>query len=404
MKRVFARRADLVTFAALIIAAVCTLIFFSRISIEPRIPIDRIEITSSSNNLSEMSLSSGVTSGSTSPRYSSKNAGFRDDQSALVQAPYKVTAGIYAVNSYGVDLSVPSYSGKGYIWFKWNKPMQDYVEDSGVSIEDLLVPINLLGSAEDKPILPIGNKPEILDTGEYWQVFTYHGDFFVDHLSFEHFPFNKLTLPIVIEADDPDGSLSFDGLRITADLDQSGLGAYSSINGYNNLGFTMAEYKHHYDTNFGQGGPPSDYSQLVFRAVYGSSVWSSFWTLLQPLAIVMAMVVVVSRIQHDIWDVRIGIPATVLLTLVFLQESYKSSLPKLPYLTFLDEVYVIAYLLTLVAFVLSIWEGKQRASLESLEDSAKKDAISLQIEQFDRIWPPSVIVVGFVAVVLCWFI
>jgi len=124
--------------------------------------------------------------------------------------------------------------------------------------------------------------------------------------------------------------------------------------------------------------------------------------MIQPLAIVMAMIVVVSRIQHDIWDVRVGIPATVLLTLVFLQQSYKAGLPTLPYLTFLDEVYVVCYVLTLIAFVLTIWAGKKRFDVNRLNDEAQIDLMERRIEQFDRFWPAAVIGIGFLSIALCW--
>ena len=43
-------------------------------------------------------------------------------------------------------------------------------------------------------------------------------------------------------------------------------------------------------TGFGLGEGESDYSQAVFEVNYGTSVWASFWKLLQPLLVVMTMV------------------------------------------------------------------------------------------------------------------
>jgi len=394
-------RSNLIAFAALIVVAVSTFAFLGNVSFHPRVSTDRIAVTSTANSLPrELMDHEPGGSGSIQPKLAGQD--YANDKKSYLAAPYKVNVGIYSVNNYDVDLSVPSYSAKGYIWFKWNQQLQDYMDEAGLKIEDVLTPVNLLGSSADQPFFPIGDSPEELEKGEYWQVFTYHGNFFIDQLSLQHFPFNQLALPLVIEADDPDGSLSYEGLRITPDLDQSGIGAYSAINGYSGLGFTMGEYKHYYTTNFGQGGPAEDYSQLIYRVVYGSSVWSSFWTMIQPLAIVMAMIVVVSRIQHDIWDVRVGIPATVLLTLVFLQQSYKAGLPTLPYLTFLDEVYVVCYVLTLIAFVLTIWAGKKRFDVNRLNDEAQIDLMERRIEQFDRFWPAAVIGIGFLSIALCW--
>ena len=40
----------------------------------------------------------------------------------------------------------------------------------------------------------------------------------------------------------------------------------------------------------------------------------------------------------------------ILLTLVFMQQAYRDSLPSLPYLTALDGLYAFSYLVTLVFF------------------------------------------------------
>ena len=68
------------------------------------------------------------------------------------------------------------------------------------------------------------------------------------------------------------------------------------------------------------------------------------WNLLAAVAllVVMAMVLLVFKVRPDEQDARAGIPVTVLLTLVFLQQTYRDELPQLPFLTFLDQVYVIA--------------------------------------------------------------
>jgi len=64
----------------------------------------------------------------------------------------------------------------------------------------------------------------------------------------------------------------------------------------------------------------------------------------------MAKVVASTKLESSLWEVRLTLPVTVLLTLVFLQQSSNAELPDHPYLTFIDEVFVVAYLLTLGSF------------------------------------------------------
>jgi hypothetical protein len=66
-------------------------------------------------------------------------------------------------------------------------------------------------------------------------------------------------------------------------------------------------------------------------------------------------------------------------------------------------VYVVAYLLTLVAFVLVIWIGKRSAEVEQLPDELSRQTQINRLERVDDIWPLVVVVTGIISVGLCWF-
>ena len=121
-----------------------------------------------------------------------------------------------------------------------------------------------------------------------------------------------------------------------------------------------------------------------------------------PLVVVMVMVLLVFKVRPDEQDARAGIPVTVLLTLVFLQQVYRDELPDLPFLTFLDQVYVIAYLVTLVAFVLLIWIGRRYADLEVMPPGDLKTKLSHRLEFLDEIWPLLMVVFCTFAVSAAW--
>lgn len=398
-------RSGLFTIATVVVAILTTFAFFSHIQVTPAVNLDRLTPTATARKTTQdLKLEYEAMMAEEKLRITPVER--QQDIKAKNEAPYQAKVGIYATNNYDVELEVPKYSGKGYLWLKWNTDLQKYLDERGLNIQSVITPINLLGSsASDQPLEPLGNKPETLPDGRFWQVFAYHGDFYIDQLNFKRFPFNTLSLPIAIEADDPDGSLSYAGLRIEPDIKSSGFGNYTNVNGYINLGFTAAEYKHHYNTDFGSGDVnSSDYSQVVYRVMYGTSAWAAFWSLLQPLVIVMIMIVVMTRIQHDIWDVRVGIPVTVLLALVFMQESYRGNLPALPYLSFLDKVYVVAYIITLIAFITSVANGRVLHATKEANDPDRIKLVMGRMEQFDRIWPPTVLATLFVLVAACWFI
>jgi hypothetical protein len=54
-------------------------------------------------------------------------------------------------------------------------------------------------------------------------------------------------------------------------------------------------------------------------------------------------------------DARLAIPTTILLTLIFLQIGYKAGLPSLEYVSYLDWIYIYAYIIAALLFLLFCW-------------------------------------------------
>ena len=197
----------------------------------------------------------------------------------------------------------------------------------------------------------------------------YTGDFYIDNLDLRRFPFNSVSLPVVLEVDDPVGDLTYESLRLIPDLRDSGIGQYSDLFGWLTRGWSFGEFRHHFASGLGFSAEDEEYSQLIFDVSYQRSSWSAFWTLIQPLVVVMASIVLITRVLTEF---RVEIPIAVLLTLIFLQDGYRSELPNLPYLSFLDSVYAIAYILSIVSFALVLYLEalKRRASLSQVSAKA----------------------------------
>ena len=325
------------------------------------------------------------------------------DQQALEDAKFHIQAGVYATSTYDLDLSIPSYSANGYVWLRWDEAMQQYLKDQDQSIDERITLVNALLSDADPVLTPLVPKPVQQADGSYYQLFTYLGRFYIDKASFRHFPFVTVSLPLVLEMEDIEGSFDYTNLRFEADVQNSGMGLFAGIIGWLNRGWSIAEYRHNYATNFGLGGSADDYSLIVYDISFGTSAWSAFWRLMLPLLVVMAMVLLVFKVRADEQDARAGIPVTVLLTLVFLQQTYRDELPDLPFLTFLDQVYVVAYVVTLLAFVLVIYIGRRYGEMELMPEGAKREQIEQRLHRLDEIWPLTVVIFSSVSIVLCWF-
>jgi hypothetical protein len=397
------RRWNLLATLSLLLAVILALIAITRIDITPVQTRDALRLSTSARALT-IDPTQLPPSGWGTLRGARLNAGeARMDQQALEAAPLHAQLGVYADTTSELDLSVPSYASSGYIWMIWDGALQSYLEKAGITIDQRFSLINTLITDAPPQLNPVGNGPERLADGGYYQLFAYRGRYLIDQASFRHYPFMSVSLPLLIEADDNDSSLSYEQLRLEPDIRNSGMGFNVRILGWLNQGWSIAEYRHQYATNFGLGGGESNYSLVLFEISFGTSAWASVWRLLLPLAVLMAMVLLVFKVRPDEQDARASIPVTVLLTLVFLQQSYRSDLPVLPFLTFLDQVYVVAYVVTLVAFVLVIWIGRRYADMEELEDPEQKAVVRDRLEHLDNSWPVVVVLFSSLAIAAAWF-
>jgi hypothetical protein len=319
------------------------------------------------------------------------------DSQQLQAAKHKVYAGIYVANNFSLDLEVPSFSSKGYIWMRWQKPFQEYLEARQVGVEEVINLENDI-NPEVSEITPLSDVQEYED-GTFGQGLLYTGEFYIDNLNLKRFPFNSVSLPIALEVDDPVGDLTYRDLRLIPDLRDSGIGQYSDLFGWLTRGWSFAEFRHHFSSGLGFSAEDEEYSQLIFDVSYQRSSWSAFWTLVQPLFVVMASVILITRVLTEF---RLEIPIAVLLTLIFLQDGYRSELPDLAYLTFLDSVYVIAYLVAMMSFALVIYLDGLKRKVDSLESAEQRHGLLAKIRRLEKAWPAMSLLVMVLLSTLSW--
>ena len=327
-----------------------------------------------------------------------KGAEILRDSQLLEAAKYKVYTGIYVANNFSLDLEVPSFSSKGYIWMRWGQSFQDYLVGRGLAVSEIISLENDI-NPETSVITPLRDVRKF-DDGTFGQGMLYTGDFYIDNLDLRRFPFNSVSLPVVLEVDDSIGDLTYDSLRLIPDLRDSGIGQYSDLFGWLTRGWSFGEFRHHFASGLGVSAVDEEYSQLIFDVSYQRSSWSAFWTLIQPLVVVMASIVLITRVLTEF---RVEIPIAVLLTLIFLQDGYRSELPNLPYLSFLDSVYAIAYLLSIVSFALVLYleSLKRRATLEQGD---RRNLILNRIHIYEQSWPPISLLVMVLLSAASWLL
>ena len=184
------------------------------------------------------------------------------DAELLEKAPYKIHTGLYVINNFGLDLEKPSFSSKGYIWMRWQQPFQDYLEKSDLELVNVVSLENDI-NPETSQITALRDV-QVYDDGSYGQGFLYTGEFYIDNLDLRRFPFNSVSLPVVLEVEDPIGDLTYENLRLIPDLRDSGIGLYSNLFGWLAKGWSFGEFRHHFASGFGVSLQDEEYSQLIF--------------------------------------------------------------------------------------------------------------------------------------------
>ncbi len=158
-----------------------------------------------------------------------------------------------------------------------------------------------------------------------------------------------------------------------------------------------------YPTRFGyqrtDAKDNADFSQVRLEIEYKKSAFASIQQLILPLLVVMLITLVAPTLAASLWDVRIAIPSTALLTLVFLQQSYRQTLPFLPYITYLDQIYAVCYIVTFSLFCLFVWASNKIDTATEEE----RPAIIARLNDVDFYFQVACIAFLALSITLNWF-
>ena len=292
-----------------------------------------------------------------------------------------VYAGILVDKVYELSLVSRTFSADGYIWLEWPPSVQELMEENGITPADL---VRLSNRVEiwDSLFEPVTAEPRMLSGGRYYQRYRFSSRFYDDEIEFRRDPFGEVNLPVVVEVAAPAMSDKYAGVLLLPHHHANGfMGRSGNLSGYRLSSSSFKPYLHRYSSQFGSWYHPT-YSQMRLEMVYQSDYWSAFVNWVFPLLIVMAVVLISPSLAGSMGDVRLAIPSTELLTLIFLQQSYHDELPPLPYLTFLDELFAVGYAIALGLFVLFTWGTNAYVQAEAKD----KSAISRRIDRADLVF------------------
>jgi hypothetical protein len=308
--------------------------------------------------------------------------------------------GLHVKNLYGMNLSDQSFLADGWFWLEWGDEVEAIRQREKIEPLDLVEFVNSIESGQYLDLMPLTEGPVLSAGGMHGQAFKFSSKFYIDEVPQRRAPFDQLPLPIVFEVQPDVFSVEKRSLLLYPLSEASSLGGdFSDISGFTLDSEGIRSFVHRYPTDFGSSGAYS-YSRLVATFSYGVQVSTVFFKWLLPLLIVMTIVILAPSIEGALGDVRLAIPSTALLTLVFLHDGYKGSFPPVPYLTYLDEIYAYSYLVCLGLFLLFLvgTNAHAKASAESL------GAVTHRVNRLDRICQLSAVIGFLVVAVLGWFV
>jgi hypothetical protein len=314
-----------------------------------------------------------------------------------------IDVGMHIENIHQFSMKDKVYNVEGWYWLRWTPTIQKTLDTNKIALENIVEFTNVIeGTSPD--VEKDSSRTQAASGGRRYQLFRFSGRFYVNDLDLHKSPFQTVDLPVIVELRQDELSCYEGGPECVYLKPYPGdggalVGQYAEINGFKLTGSHIAPSIHQYTTTFGQG-PPSAFGRVDFSVEYHSDVLSAFTQHVLPLLIILAFVLVSPSLPSSMGDVRLAIPATALLTLIFMQQTYRADIPSLSYVTFMDWLYAYAYVVSMSLFVLFCW-GTYRYSIASEED---QPATVARINRIDTVFQVTALAALALTVLLAWLL
>jgi hypothetical protein len=291
-----------------------------------------------------------------------------------LRVPHPVRVALQVQDLRGMDLSTKTFNAQGQVWLEWDAALQARLRNGEL---DPLRLVRFVNQVEgwNSIFEPVGPAQAFAAPGgggaergqgagaaeRFSQTFRFEGLFYVNGIDLHGAPFLEVSLPLILEVADAQLAIEADGLLLEPLRDparQTGGGV--AMAGFDLEGSAVMSALHRTENPF-HPGRFQTFSRVVLRLDYRTDQVASALRWILPLMLVMAVVLLAPSLDSGRDDLSFGLPSAGLLTLVVLQEGYRSQVPPTPYLTFLDQLYAYSYAVAVAVFLLFVWGGNLRA-------------------------------------------
>ena len=263
--------------------------------------------------------------------------------------PKEVVIGAYVENLQGLSLDTNSFQADLYIWLRWMDPKFKPYET-----------IEVMNPYETWALTatPVSETPLKQPDGSYYYSIRYQGGFNTN-FDLAEFPFGEQTPHIQLE----DKIHEADQLTYVLDTTPIALDPEVTLPGYDIQSPMIQVVDVHYPTTFGEMTRTSNdvYSRVTITIPVTHPFIATSIKVLLPVILIIATASLIFRIPPKMFEPRIGLGITALLTLVAMQWSALSSLPDGGYLVMLDIIYILAFGFVLLALIQSLknsWKAR----------------------------------------------
>jgi hypothetical protein len=270
-----------------------------------------------------------------------------------------VYVGFYGLNIYDISTSSNTFYASGYLWLRWSGDI------------DPVATLEFANLVEDWGMTQVFTyeEPQQFDDGSWYQSMRFQGRF-AQAFDLSKYPLDSQSLTIYLE----DVASDAETIVYLPDEENSGYGTTLAIPGWQLQGLRMDSLLHDYGTAFGDAAAGATFSTLKLTLELERVRNLFVWKLLLPLLIVLATNWLALLLNPTMRDVRTAMPATALLTTVFLHQAAMDAIPQVSSLVLMDYLYVLSYFFIMVTLAQIIWGNNQ---IVGDEPAAVKRVISV---------------------------
>jgi hypothetical protein len=276
--------------------------------------------------------------------------------------------GLYVDSIYNLDLANLSFNARGWLWYTWNKaPLIEGKEESKENIGIFDFNINEESRSSQVKLI----RDPYFEDGEYWSETAFDAKFAANKLNLRNFPFDRQELQIIVTSN----IHTTDELILNPTQFRLPSKAFN-ITGYRLDGITMTDTVRIYSSNFSDASEvnwrnrmPSvrhsqsaatTQSQPIYSIYISRDIFSSFMKYVFALLIVSLLATFVSLLSRELSVTKLSAPPAAILSLILLQNSFVLAVPRTPYLTLMDLLFLMAFLACFLSFLNSLLECLDR--------------------------------------------